>query len=1037
MSDPTGPRGGDPKPDDRGQAPAPSILSILGKKLGDTARVSLHDEGSDPNTAPLIDPASEEKQVVPRGKGNFQLLGEIARGGMGVILKGHDTDLGRDIAVKVLARELAQKPETIHRFIEEAQIGGQLQHPGIVPVYELGLMADERPFFTMKLVKGRTLAKQFADRKTPETNRRRFLEIFEDICQTMAYAHSRGVIHRDLKPANVMVGAFGEVQVVDWGLAKVLGRGGVADERKNREARSDFTVLETVRSDGSSHGSDSMLGSVLGTPEYMAPEQASGLVDQLDERSDVFSLGAMLCELLTGLPPYAGDKTKLLVSAARARLEEAHQRLDDCGADEELIELTKECLLPAPAARPSDAGVVAERVHAYIDSVEERAKAARVEAAVHKRARKLTLALASTILLALAGGGSGWIWMQNERSARQLADAARRSELVAQVNEALNQATLLQGQEEWAEALAEGERAQTIALAGAADQALHSRVSEVVGEIRDQYEIKRAVEAKASDTAALMTELAEIRLPEGNIDWSQASALYAAPFEKRGLQIDDGEVDAVAAWFTERGLGAEAALVLDEWASIRRTARDRQGADRLLDLAHFLDDDPLRAQMRDAIASNDRDQLRSLSVSGIEDQPPITLFLFATALNQAGERDAAVAVYRSALKRHPNSFLLQFNAGRLLRYGPILEQEEAVQCFAAAAAIRPEAVEARHLLGYVLNDLGRYEAAARAFEEAIALDPNEGLFVYRLGWSRLYQEDLRAALALFEQALESAEGTWWAAYVNHYYARTLRQIGEPERALPHDEIAVRLRPTITQLRNGLGNTLESLGEFEGAEEAFRSSIRVEPESAFHYVRLAQVQQKMGAEDEAQSSIMRALELNPNLTFVYGARGRLYLEAGDLARAADDLRRAIELGERFPGPFTRLALLHAVLQPEDQRDFQQASGLVARALVLEPKAKYAIAVRGLIRYLQGSYPQALADLQRWSEVDHIEIVNRDYACDILNRLFLAMAMQRAGRAEEARAEYGRAVDLQEAMYVSEFWEQELEKWRSEAASLLGI
>ena len=163
-----------------------------------------------------------ESALPDRERRKYRLHSELARGGMGVVLRGHDRELGRDVAIKVLDPDLAEREEVRQRFVEEAQIGGQLQHPGIVPVYELGLMADERPWFAMKLVKGRTLAELLAERASTDAERGKLLSIFEDVCQTVAYAHSKSVIHRDLKPANVMVGAFGEVQVVDWGLAKVL-----------------------------------------------------------------------------------------------------------------------------------------------------------------------------------------------------------------------------------------------------------------------------------------------------------------------------------------------------------------------------------------------------------------------------------------------------------------------------------------------------------------------------------------------------------------------------------------------------------------------------------------------------------------------------------------------------------------------------------------------------------------------------------------------------------------------------------------------
>jgi serine/threonine protein kinase len=162
-------------------------------------------------------------------EGKYRIVGEVARGGMGVVLHGHDPDLGRDLAIKVIldeqlrALEEPVRREVLRRFLEEARINGQLQPPGIVPVYELGSFAGGRHYFTMKLVKGRTLAALLAERPGPAHDLPRFLKVFEQVCQTLAYAHSRGVIHRDLKPLNVMVGAFGEVQVMDWGLAKVLG----------------------------------------------------------------------------------------------------------------------------------------------------------------------------------------------------------------------------------------------------------------------------------------------------------------------------------------------------------------------------------------------------------------------------------------------------------------------------------------------------------------------------------------------------------------------------------------------------------------------------------------------------------------------------------------------------------------------------------------------------------------------------------------------------------------------------------------------
>jgi Protein kinase domain len=198
------------------------VLDALAASIGPLPRIFLPDTDDGATEQSPVDPSSSEMPPATARTVRVQLLGEIARGGMGVVLKGRDSDLGRDVAVKVLLESNKEKPDLVRRFIEEAQIGGQLQHPGVVPVYELGTFRDARPYFTMKLVKGRTLAKLLADRVGAADDLPRFLGIFEQICQTVAYAHSRDVIHRDLKPSNVMVGSFGEVQVMDWGLAKVL-----------------------------------------------------------------------------------------------------------------------------------------------------------------------------------------------------------------------------------------------------------------------------------------------------------------------------------------------------------------------------------------------------------------------------------------------------------------------------------------------------------------------------------------------------------------------------------------------------------------------------------------------------------------------------------------------------------------------------------------------------------------------------------------------------------------------------------------------
>ena len=374
--------------------------------------------------ARLIRPAPPEMPDVSGRPSRYQLVGELARGGMGAIFQGRDLELGRDLAVKVIREEHRDDPEMVRRFVEEAQIGGQLQHPGIVPVHELGRLPDGRMFIAMKLVRGRTLAALMAARRGPDEDRMRFLSIFEQVCQTMAYAHARGVVHRDLKPSNIMVGSFGEVQVMDWGLAKVLDQGGIADEEMAIRASHDSVVL-TLRS--RSEAMESRAGSVLGTPSYMAPEQARGALDTLDERADVFALGSILCEILTGLPAFAGEAgAEVYRKAERADLSEAIARLDACDADAELVGVARSCLAVAPKHRPRDAGTVVTGLTAYLRGVEGRLREAELaharaetRAADERRRRRLTLALAASVLATILIGSVGWGWIEHERRSRE------------------------------------------------------------------------------------------------------------------------------------------------------------------------------------------------------------------------------------------------------------------------------------------------------------------------------------------------------------------------------------------------------------------------------------------------------------------------------------------------------------------------------------------------------------------------------------------------------------------------------------------
>jgi serine/threonine-protein kinase len=330
----------------------------------------------------------------------YELEDEIARGSMASVWRARDLCLGRDIAVKVLLEPHHTRSELARRFADEARIASQLQHPGIAPIFNVGSLPDGRPFFTMKLVKGQTLAKLLAERISPHQHLSRFMAAFEQVCQTMAYAHARGVIHRGLKPEDVMVGAFGEVQVMDWGLSKVLP----PDSReRNRPEGHTSAAADTPPPGTNDNGSPAATPTwaVVGSPAYMAPEQTRGEVQRVDERADVFSLGAILCEILTGSSPFLADAPTTTRSAQKDALTATLVRLEDCGADAELVTLAKACLAAEPEHRPRDAGEVARTNGTARASWEARLRQAeldQVRTGEKRKRRRLALAGAAAIL---------------------------------------------------------------------------------------------------------------------------------------------------------------------------------------------------------------------------------------------------------------------------------------------------------------------------------------------------------------------------------------------------------------------------------------------------------------------------------------------------------------------------------------------------------------------------------------------------------------------------------------------------------------
>ena len=284
------------------------------------------DPTSPQEESPKAGTTSQRTLRLPGGghASRFLLKKFHARGGMGEVWIAEDTEIGRVVALKKIR---SGRQTHVDKFLHEAQITGQLEHPGVVPVHELGVDGAGQPYYVMKFVHGRTLKDAIDDYHNPEVKSAvprevqlvELLQVFIHLCQTVAYAHSRNVIHRDLKPDNVMVGQYGETLVLDWGLAKVVGQGGGTE-----------TMPEVRLSgfEGTGEVDETQFGSIKGTPSYMSPEVAEGRTNAVDQISDVYLLGGCLYHLLTGRKPRQAAKVAEMIELARKQLPPAPRKLD-------------------------------------------------------------------------------------------------------------------------------------------------------------------------------------------------------------------------------------------------------------------------------------------------------------------------------------------------------------------------------------------------------------------------------------------------------------------------------------------------------------------------------------------------------------------------------------------------------------------------------------------------------------------------------------------------------------------------------------
>ncbi len=337
---------------------ADTLLGDVGSAEGRTL-AAPHEPSSGPSRVDVA--AAEIREAAFEAR--YDLRRVLGAGGMGEVRLYRDHRIGREIAVKVMHSGTAASGTALERFVREARIQGQLEHPAVVPVYDLGASADGAAYFSMKRVRGRALDEIIRLLATNDEatrarySRRKLLSAFATVCLSVDFAHTRGVLHRDIKPANIMLGDFGEVHLLDWGVARILGA---------VEPTDDLPAIEAT--DAGSDTASTRAGAIVGTPGYMAPEQARGQHELLDRRTDVYALGAVLFELLALEPLHTGaTATERLVSTLEGCDPRPSHRAPTAEIPPELDDICARVLEAERDARFATAGALAEAVERFLD----------------------------------------------------------------------------------------------------------------------------------------------------------------------------------------------------------------------------------------------------------------------------------------------------------------------------------------------------------------------------------------------------------------------------------------------------------------------------------------------------------------------------------------------------------------------------------------------------------------------------------------------------------------------------------------------
>jgi serine/threonine-protein kinase len=867
-------------------AACPELLDTVRERWQQMRRVRAELEAFFPSPTEASTSPAEEVPL-PQIPG-YEVEVVLGRGGMGVVFKARHLTLDRVVALKMMLAGTYAGPEELARFRREATAVAALRHPNIVPVHDAGEVGG-RPYFTMEFVEGGTLASSLAGK--PQ-NPRRAAELVATLATAVQFAHQSGFIHRDLKPANILLTPDGHPKITDFGLVRSI------------EADPEFT-----RS-----------GAPLGTPGYMAPEQALGRAGDVGPAADIYALGAILYQMLTGRPPFEGQSGCEIIQKVVAEEPVPPSRLYS-GVPRDLETICLKCLQKNPAQRYGSALSLADDLHRFLDGKPVLARPVGLfERAVKwfRRQRAVALLGGTLLVLLVAAAGIGFWWHQQEKE-RQAVKEQREGQARDALRTALRRADDFKGEERWQEGLD-----VLTAAASHLDEADSPQLQEQLRQARADFQFAADLQRTREDYPLL---------PDGTIDYPQRAREFQQAFDRAGFSFDE-DAETVAERIRTSAIREPIVAALDHRAVLAFLLNDKPAIERFLRIIQLADPgSPWQIRFRDSRNWGKREQLEELAATAFTDSPAPPehqLALLALKLRVRGAWPQSAQLLGEACRRQPRNVFFHREMGFAL----FLQKRylEGAGYYRVALSLRPENAVAYEGLARCLARAGQVEDALAAYRRAVVLAPKRPSLHTSLVAALAEAGYWNEAEEANTDALASDSGNFQAPY---RLAEMLSVHGKLEEAERLCRKAIEIAPTNSLGHSFLGAVCLQRGRHEETATAFRKWRELKGANFAADFHLARELTAAGHLAEAIAVVQEGVAREPSTLWYSLELGRLLRADRKVEEAGDVFLKIATLHPREGETWEGLASVRL-----EQGRFADAREATERLLTLPPPSQAA-------------------------------------------------------------------------------------------------